>query len=259
MCYGAAARVGYAAMKIVLAAAAIALLVWGGRALWHKHRASGQAKPAGPAVRCSRDLNNMSLIPAGYFVPGPGFGGGKVYLDAYYIDKRAVTAAQYKDFAKATGREIRRQWSGDQEPFVNADWSDADAYCKWAGARLPTEAEWERAARGGINAARAAGHAELCEYAWHGDNLSGAARLPAQTKPNAYGLYGMYGNVWEWVSDWQAYSDGENIREGKSAGPRGGSWNNYLNFLRAALHGGYYPGDTVFNFGFRCAAGAGPN
>src|SRR5512147_2384869 len=125
------------------------------------------------SVPPGKDGAPIVLIPAGPFpmgVPPGDRDGGRdeyprheVHLDAYYIDKYEVTNGRYLEFVKATGHRVpqnpknptRNLWQGDtlseslvDRPVVNVDWADADTYCKWAGKRLPTEAEWEKAAKG---------------------------------------------------------------------------------------------------------------
>ena len=84
-------------------------------------------------------------------------------------------------------------------PIVNVSWDDAQAYCGWMGGRLPTEAEWEYAARGGSTEAR---YGNLDDIAWYGKNSGNQTHDVAQKRANGFGLYDMLGNVWEWVSDW---------------------------------------------------------
>ena len=174
--------------------------------------AAGGAAPEG----------NMVLISAGAFLMGSPEGAGsndeyprhKVYLDAYYIDKYPVTVGEYRKFAKATGREMPdfpRELPNffskipviEDYPFI-AKWAPAEAYCKWAGKRLPTEAEWEKAARGGADTRWDFGDdkALLGDYAWYAANSGYKLSPIGLKKPNKYGLYDMLGNLWQWTADW---------------------------------------------------------
>ncbi|OGS12148.1 MAG: hypothetical protein A2234_06080 [Elusimicrobia bacterium RIFOXYA2_FULL_58_8] len=229
----------------------------------------------------------MVLIAAGSFWMGSPEGEGaqdeyprhRVHLDAFYIDKYPVTAGKYKLFCEAAGEPMPKQpqWSTDLHPVVNLDWEGADAYCKWAGTRLPTEAEWEKAARGGADTTYSFGdHAAkrkflscdswdiLGEYAWCVDRSGRLEGHPVgQKKPNQYGLYDMPGAVWEWVADWYAedyYKDSPRINprgpeEGIHRSLRGGMWDFVHDDLRpAGRSGGYLGGNYgLDSIGFRCA------
>ena len=243
-------------------------------------RAQAEAKKAAAKAAVEHFqaiIKNKNLIPAGEVVIGSPEGEGgvdenpshKVDLDAFYIDTHEVTVARYKDFAKATGREMSEQprWSTDNHPVVSVKWKDADAYCKWAGGRLPTEAEWEKAARGGTNTKYSFGddENELGDYAWYAKNSNKEAHPVGQKKPNQYGLYDMYGNVCEWVSDWydakyygrSPVKDPEGPDSGTSQVLRGGSWSDRGSDLRAASRDWYGPGGWYdADFGFRCVVSA---
>jgi len=231
----------------------------------------------------------MVLIPAGEFEMGDHFNEGSsnerpvhtVYLDAFYIDKYEVTVGQYKKFISETGHRALPDWvpeysPTDEHPVVGVSWHDAVAYAEWAGKRLPTEAEWEKAARGGLvdkrypwgDEAPDAGGKYRANYD-PGDNDADGYEYTAPVgsfPPNGYGLYDMAGNVWEWCADWydsNYYSNSprENPRgpsTGSSRVVRGGSWYYSPGYLRVAYR--YYrdPTLTYGHLGFRCSAGLTP-
>jgi sulfatase modifying factor 1 len=159
-----------------------------------------------------------------------------------------VTVGAFKRFAKATSQEmppeayvfaaINPGWSDETFPMINVTWIEAKSYCEWAGMRLPTEAEWERAARGGSQEPR---YGKIDDIAWWRENT----RLPdgsqgegpkpvGQKQPNAYGLFDMLGDVREWVADWYGenyYETGPRVdpqgpQAGKQRVIRGSSWNS---------------------------------
>jgi len=231
-----------------------------------------------PSPPPSPPVHEMVLIPAGEFLMGSDEFDDekpvhKVYLDDFYIDKYEVTNAQYKKFMDATGHKKPRYWdnpnyNAPDKPVVGVSWEDAAAYARWAGKRLPTEAEWEKAARGGLVGKR---------FVW-GDEWpppSGAGNFDigddgyeytapvGKFKPNGYGLYDMAGNVWEWCGDWYdrdyyANSPGRNPK-GPSSGEyrvlRGGSWYfNLTNNLRVANRNSLTPVSWSYYEGFRCGA-----
>jgi len=195
----------------------------------------------------------------------------KVSLDAYYMDAREVTNALYAKFVSATGRRPPYHWTGGEVPQGEADlpvfnvsWDDANAYCRWAGKRLPTEAEWERAARAGK---------EGLSYPW-GDKIEAAkARYNVETGPapvgqfpaNDFGLFDMSGNVSEWCSDWfdREYYKSSPPRNPK--GPetgmykviRGGAWSDEATRVTVFFRNWVRPTQTTPNIGFRCAKSAG--
>ena len=246
-------------------------------------------------------LDNMVIIPAGNFQMGSNNSTDdekpvhSVYVDEFYMDQYEVTNAQFKAFVDANPQwqkgnipgnyhngDYLNRWTGnsypsgkENHPVVYVSWYAAMAYARWADKRLPTEAEWEKAARG-----RSTGQ----KYPWgntidssqanYDRNVSGPVPV-GKYGANEYGLYDMAGNVWEWCLD--AYDLGfyaRSPRRNPLAGGltlreviatyqnvkgsrvlRGGSWNSGASNLRVAGRYGLAPSITSVSFGFRCARG----
>jgi formylglycine-generating enzyme required for sulfatase activity len=169
--------------------------------------------------------------------------------------EKPVTVAQFRDWALASERRLPAQpkWSADEVPVVNVTWDEAVAFCSSMVARLPAEIEWEYAARGGSSAAR---YGELDSIAWYAGNSNKRAHPVGQKAPNAFGLYDMLGNVWEWNADVFAGTPGEGTAA--PGGPhdlrslRGGSWRNKAKQIRVSNRGRLAPDDREDDDGFRC-------
>ncbi len=223
---------------------------------------------------------SMILVPAGEFTMG-SLGGDpdeqpvhKVYVGAFFMDKHQVMVSQYARFLEATHQERPPDWNimnksqNQNRPIANVDWAESDAYCKWAGKRLPTEAEWEKAARGTDGRVYPWGnepptrfHANSGKEVWSNHSaLSPVGTFEEGKSP--YGVYDMAGNVWEWVSDWYdseyyQLSPSQNPpgpRKGSHKVVRGGSWgSNGITDLRSADRETHLPSFRGFGTGFRCA------
>ena len=228
----------------------------------------------------------MVLVPAGELTMGSHEGEGEsnehplhtVDLDAYYIDQYEVTVDPYSRFLFQTKRANPDYWSGGagrnaQKPIVGINWDDAQAYCEWAGKRLPTEAEWEKAARG----------TDKRTYPWGESkpNFSTANFgkdmnldvLPSQKLKavgsyeqgkSPYGAYDMAGNVGEWVADWLGLDYYGQTSKKNPTGPsdgtykilRGGSWADTPADLRSAYRLWGTPTGRHAYVGVRCAQDA---
>jgi formylglycine-generating enzyme required for sulfatase activity len=163
----------------------------------------------------------------------------------YYMGETQVTFSQYDAFCYATGRKKPKDkgWGRGNRPVINVSWHDAVAYCNWAGVRLPTEQEWEYAAKGGENH-EYAGSNNINEVAWYVGNSRNSTHTVKGKKANGYGLYDMSGNVWEWTS---TVSGSHRIL-------RGGSWGADATRCRVDGRHSRPPEDNRFNrFGFRVA------
>jgi formylglycine-generating enzyme required for sulfatase activity len=209
--------------------------------------------------------NKWVRIPAGSFVMGEGDEAHEVELDAFEIGRYPVTVEEYGRYFEEGGREPGdwdKQIQYPNRPVVNVSWQDADAYCTWAGMRLPTEAQWERAARGQEGRPYPWGNDKPDKERANYDATRTGAPTPVGLFPKgatADGIYDMAGNVWEWVADW--YGDYPKVRQRNPTGPengefkvlRGGAW--YFNslYLRAAYRGRYVPEVRLNYIGFRCA------
>lgn len=143
--------------------------------------------------------------------------------------------------------------------MIGVNWEDASAACKLFGGSLPTEAQWEYAARAGSQTAWSFGDDEklLGLYAWYSDD-SVIPHPVGMKKPNPWGLYDVHGNVWEWTADW--YGPYSNAAQTNPTGPktgsyralRGGSMGNGAKFVRSAARFGYWPSNPTTMTGFRC-------
>jgi formylglycine-generating enzyme len=215
----------------------------------------------------------MIFVQGGTFQMGSTSGDSdeqpahSVTLSSFYMDAKEVTVAQYRTFCTATGRAFPEapSWGWqDDNPIVIVSWDSAAAYAEWAGKRLPTEAEWEYAARGGrlSQGYTYSGSNSMGTVAWYISN-SGHRTQPVGTKmPNELSIYDMSGNVWEWCSDWYdpAYYSTSPLTnpKGPSSGTnrvlRGGCWDHYEYNCRVSDR---YWRNPSFGFGyyggFRCA------
>ena len=147
----------------------------------------------------------------------------KVYLDAFYIDKFLVTQGDYNECVnsgKCSANEKLNHFSGDRQPLVGVTWNDANTYCKWAGKRLPTEAQWEKAARGTDGRVYPWGNSIDTTKANYDDSKMGktsdVGSYPSGASP--YGALDMAGNVWQWVSD---FYDAKYYGNSPSKNPKG--------------------------------------
>lgn len=133
----------------------------------------------------------------------------KVTIESFSISEAPITVLQYREFCEKTGRKMPSQpmWGWiDNHPIVNVSWFDADAFAQWKGGRLPTEAEWEFAARGGNQSQhyKYSGGNTPDEIGWFADNTNLTGTRPVRSKkPNELGLYDMSGNVYEWCDNWK--------------------------------------------------------
>ena len=218
-------------------------------------------------------------IPAGEFKMGDNFNEGysselpvhTVYLDTYYISKNEVTFYQYDSFCEATGRSKPNDegWGRGTRPVINVSWDDAKAFCNWLAEKtgknihLPTEAQWEKAARG----------TDQRRYPWGNGNPScnrvnynycNGKTMPVGSSPSGvspYGIHDMAGNVWECCSDWYSSSYYSSSPYKNPTGPshgsirvlRGGGWYNPTWYCRASFRNDYRPSYRANNVGFRLA------
>jgi sulfatase modifying factor 1 len=219
----------------------------------------------------------FALIPSGSFGMGSDDGPDderpvhRVWVDAFELAVYPVTCGEYAAFLAATGHEQPRDCAqlgtSADLPVVGVSWVDCQAYCRWRVAggnnvRLPTEAEWERAARGGIEGRR---------YPWGNDipdwiPEGGRGPLPGPWpvtlgEPNAFGLYGIAANVHEWCADWYSPDFYASSPDRNPAGPdhgvrrasRGGSWRHAVTISRSAARSRIDPEFRYTDYGFRLA------
>jgi len=247
--------------------------------------AAAQAQPAEPVGDVwvnPKDDKEMVRVPAGEFLYGDG--NEKRTLPEFWIDKTPVTNAEFARFVEATGYKTTAEkqgysyaWTGEEwkqtegvnwrhpdspktninkalmdHPVVHVSWDDAVAYAGWAGKQLPTEEEWEKAARGTDGRVYPWGNqaptAELCNFGMNVKTTTPVGKYSPQGD-SPYGCVDMAGNVWEWMaSDWSSTDKDQVVR--------GGSWGNDGNDVRAAYRDRYTPTNADNYVGFRCLARA---
>jgi len=211
----------------------------------------------------------------------------------FWIGRTEVTVAAYRRFVAASGNRIPAEpmfgdrslnpgWRDPELPVVNVSWDDARSFCQWAGGALPTEAQWEYAARGGNSRPQ---YGEIKDIAWFGDN-AGAAPLDTAAlikqdpagflgrlsvngntfhrvgllAPNDAGVQDILGNVWEWTADWFGENYADTLdrfdpvgrSEGAERALRGGSWTNPRETIRVSARGHRPPATQSIDTGFRC-------
>ena len=272
-------------------------------------RAGGGAAIHPPAARVGETRVNPKdgltyvWIPPGKFTMGCTVGDSDAFENekpahevrikkGFWLGQTPVTVGAWKRYRAATGsaalpekdsfgKKLNEAAGDDNLPVVAVTWEEARAFCEWSGGRLPTEAEWEYAARAGSTSPR---YGDLDAIAWYGDN-SGRQKLDSaaiwnsdsanytkrlfengngphavmQKEPNAWDLYDTLGNVWEWTADWYAErypGNAEIDPTGPAAGEarvlRGGSWSNYPGNLRVSGRFRNDPANRYFSIGFRC-------
>ena len=239
-------------------------------------------KPQPRKIRTESGVE-MVLIPGGWFIMGDERGEidetpHKVYVSSFYIDKYPVTQEEYEKVIGKNPSRLKRP----KNPVEQVRWSDAVRYCNtrsrlegfqptynletWecnfdaSGYRLPTEAEWEYAARAGTERKYFFGSdpSKLKLYGWFEENSGGRPRPVGQKLPNPWGLYDIYGNIWEWCTDFYQVdyyqkSPGKNPqgpRTGQTMVLRGGCWNSIANQCRSSFRYNENPAYTDVCFGY---------
>jgi len=216
-------------------------------------------------IYTSRDKTEMVLVPGGKFTFGSNSGyenekpAYKVLLNSFYIDRHEVTNAQYQLF---NSNHKRSPLSAcDECPVTNVSWYDATAYSNWAGKRLPTEAEWEKAARGRLGRRFSYGNSFNPKLAWSNLPKHHGASPVSQLPPSYEGVYDMSGNVWEWCAGWydvgyyklRVFNNPMGPVRGREKIIKGGSWVDKQFGSRTSLRKGINPEKKMFNIGFRLA------
>lgn len=230
------------------------------------------ATSAGQVKQNPKDGQPYVWVPAGTFTMGCSQGDTEcrgeqaphavTISHGFWMGQTEVTVGAYTQFVVATKTSMPPDsrwnpgWQDDHRPIVNLTWDDAAAFCSAAGGRLPSEEEWEYAARAGNKAAR---YGTLDAIAWYADNSERKGALAVrQKRANAWGLYDMQGNAWEWTTGLYPLTgrnDGPNLPANPSEpfwAIRGGSWEDASRLLRASVRGRATTSHRSNSIGARC-------
>jgi len=243
----------------------------------------------------AKRMQGFVFVKGGTFMMGSNDGDGdekpvhEVTVSDFYMGKYEVTVAEFKAFIDATGyktdaekkgysvvyddgwtkkegvtwlcdvKGAGRPLSDYNHPVIHVSWNDAKAYCDWGGHRLPAEAEWAYAARGGnkSNGYKYSGSNDINKVAWYSGNSGITTHLVGQKAPNELGLYDMSGNVWEWCGDWyggyssSVQTDPAGAISGSNRVIRGGGWGDFARFCRMANRSYDDPANSYNFIGFR--------
>jgi iron(II)-dependent oxidoreductase len=248
-------------------------------------RTGGSPSHDVPAVTNAKDGLEYVSIPAGRFEMGcvpaditcEANEKPRHHVEltkAFWMGRTLVTVGAYQRYARAAGRAMPAQpsWQHADHPMVDVSWKDAQAFCQWSGGRLPSEAEWEYAARGGKSGLAYSFGDEITHDEGNYDETGGkdvwTHTSPVTAfAPNGMGLYDMAGNVFEWCADWyerdyysrSPVSDPSGPEAGSVRVVRGGSWNHYRWRMRPSFR--FYAGPSFHSvtYGFRCVRDGAPS
>lgn len=286
---------------LIIPSLIVLLIIFSAVVLGNKNKNTGVTTKSNPANETTansgpRPQNDMVLIPAGEFLMGSTeqqaieawqkndgdydkegylaeYPQRKIMLGNFYIDKKEVSNSDYKMFVDATNHVAPTLWSDQNlnspsQPVVGVDWNDADAYCRWLGKRLPTEAEWEKAARGTDGRIWPWGnawdpakdnHGNSTEYGFdESDGYKYTAPVGAELGVSPYGVLNIAGNVYEWMADnFNAYPENDKYaQQDFNKGFKvfkGGAYTDGQSEQRPASRIGYQKDYKDVDIGFRCA------
>jgi formylglycine-generating enzyme required for sulfatase activity len=240
---------------------------------------ANQSPSVGTTKKNPQDGLLYVWIPPGSFTMGCSAGDTECFPEespahrvtiskGFWIGQTEVTVGAYERYTGASSQDSGAAASTsppsagagntrEAMPVTDIRWDEAHDYCSWAGGRLPTEAEWEYAARGGSAQAR---YGSLDAIAWFGNNSEGEVHQVSQKLANGYGLFDVLGNAWEWVDDWydgnyyasSPQTDPSGPANGKMHVVRGGSWINASRLVRLTDRGRSNPDHEINYFGIRC-------
>jgi formylglycine-generating enzyme required for sulfatase activity len=287
--------------KVVISSSVILLLTYGIFALGNENRAANRIAQTNLSEQTSEKSDpmppdDMILIPAGEFLMGSteqeitdawrqndggweredyvsAYPQRKIALDDFHIDRKEVSNGDYKIFVEATKRDAPSLWddqtlNSQNLPVVGVDWNDADSYCRWVGKRLPTEAEWEKAARSADGRTWPWGNVWDPAKVNHGKGADGygfdesdgweyTAPVGTELGVSPYGVLNMAGNVYEWtVDDFNAYPENDKYiledSEQDFKALRGGAYDDGISEQRASTRCGFRKDYKDVDVGFRC-------